>query len=681
MKIVFCSLITVLFQTGCLKEKAPFTIRSESLSKDGSGSIQIEGFVEGSQKKPLVVYVIDKQGYRQKILSDWKGERFRVNVDYRHFLAYDELSKADYYHSMGKALPLLKEIGNFEKRVLRYARLEVMPSTWKPDTRVLPYGQRIISLRREDLMKNKIILKKIKMMLQPVGIAKIKVTDEAGHPLVGGAFMSFVTSILSFGDKKKLPLWHHETFRPVLTRTDKQGEAWLVPIYIKDLDFPHYQIMAYSDKFCSFVSEKFIFKHNQNNQQILSLVSCPSSNSFGLKVNIVPNNLGVNILTEEVFEGQEPKKILYLNDEGSKSLRVRVDFLTPYLRPYYMELIEGFDVEEFPRKKTLIDPFRSVIEVENIPVKFEYNNSANGRFILRFFSEMSDRDQSRSNQEAFLFIKKRIDPPKFSEYSKISTSNQYGYPYVVRGDEKAKFFIKTEDCRDHYQIAIREVGISDLSYANCHNGQAEFQVKDLFLISFHLKHSGVRSFQIYLVDPYKNISLETNEENQRLKIFFDFTPLTSLHLSLRREYSGEIFLEKMSTDTPDEKILRPTEVTQWNLRFFDVERCYRGVDSTDLQGLEVLNHQIGGFSVAAEEKLFNEKTPYTNCSKEQEDGQYQPLSYSLQEGDIVFPQTDEEAVFYIQVFDISGWKFDPIQLRIPACSTLDEHVQIYCWED
>jgi len=480
--------------------------------------------------------IIEPTGFRktpESLTFDPATNKFSLNLTDDVFYKTQTATLIEQILSMGKSLPMLGlgDAGVVSK-VEKYVRLEVRPKKLSEERfQIVPYLQIAVPLTRRNLYSgNDELGLGAGLELGKAGFVKLSVVNESGAPISG-------VSVAAVSDGKiasaygEVPLWHEQMLRPVFTKTDANGIAYIGPIDASEL--APYQILAQAEGHCHFLSAPSNrFSLTESKSPVLTMRSC--SKDSETKNSLLPSfpaglkyfNVADEGVTRPVVHTKDMNVFLRLDSTTAKYRGVRVGIYETNLNyePKAEPLSEVREVSQYQGEFDLA-----------IPKDFE------GRFVIKVTRLPGALDGAQLNPEQFpdlvVFGKRSISlpsrdslmaldsleddeyewgddffprPPKVDYWKNLSIKSPGGFENIVNGNPGGVFTISSPLCKEGWELGF---GISSLSirkrFKPCVNNTATFTAEEAGFVDVAQQialNGGRRPWQIFIKNQYGNES-------------------------------------------------------------------------------------------------------------------------------------------------------------------------------
>jgi hypothetical protein len=478
--------------------------------------------------------IIDPGGFRktpESLTFDPATNKFSLNLTDDLFYKTQSATLIEQVLSMGKSLPILGlgDVGVVSK-VEKYVRFEVRPAKMSQEKyQIVPYLQIAVPLTRRNLYSgNDVLGLGAGLELGKAGFVKLSVVNESGAP-VSGASVAAVSDgkIASAGGE--LPLWHEQMLRPVFTKTDASGIAYIGPIDASDLS--PYQILAKADGYCHFLSAPSNrFSLTESKSPVLILRSC--SKDSDAKNTLLPSfpmglkyfNVADEGVTRPVVHTKDMNVFLRLDSATSKYRGMRVGVYETNLNyePKSEPLSEVREVSHYQGEFDLALPKdfegRFVIKVSRLPGTLDGGQLSQEQFpdlvvYGKRNTALPSRDSlmSLTTYDADKFEWVGSGEPETVDYWKnLSIKSQGGFENIVPGTAGGVFTLSSPLCKEGWEIGfgIRMLGIAK-RFKPCVNNTATFTAEEAGFIENADKIAqlgGRQAWQIFIRNEYGNES-------------------------------------------------------------------------------------------------------------------------------------------------------------------------------
>lgn len=499
--------------------------------------------------------LIDANGYRS-IPSQFEFNResmnFSFNLEDEHFYESSVGTLVERMLSMGNALPVVGYLDpNSFGRVEKYVKFEIRPSKLSNEKiQKVPYLQFAIPLSKRNLYSSNNDLNfGSALEIGEAVFAQIRVVDEQGAPLEGVDAAAVSYSKIEEGSS---PYWHQENYRPVFTKTDSKGIAYIGPIVPNELQAFH--ILIKGAKLCSFMSAsnyKFSSEY-----EVPSLVARPCENDGSAQFLLQPS-FPTGLKYFDLKGDSVERPVVHTNEA---SIYIRLDSATQNLRGFKVELFETDSkytaypepelVREFPFFQSEVNLelpkiFRKIQDVSGagkFMIKITEQSGSLGDFVsptqqageVVIFGDKRLIKPSREdlmgveviNSPGFIWDDLSTTAPDTLDYWKnVSIKSEVGVENLVSGLPGTKFTISSDSCREGYELGfeVTALGISK-RYSPCTDGVATFTSETAGFLDAASKiqvSGGRQVWRIYMKDRYGNESdglASTVDSDKRLNI-------------------------------------------------------------------------------------------------------------------------------------------------------------------
>jgi len=496
--------------------------------------------------------LIDSNGYRTV------PSEFQFNSDTKNFSF--NLEDTDFYDvtvgtliermlSMGNTLPIVGFLdSNSFGRVERYVKFEVRPSKLQDEKiQKVPYLQFAIPLSKRNLYSgNNDLNFGSALEIGEAVFAKIKVVDFSGAPLVGADAAAVSYSKIEEGST---PYWQLENFRPVFTKTDQEGIAFVGPIVPNELQAFH--LLVKGTGLCTYVSDSNFKFSSEYEVPSIAVSKCEgeTSDAFSLRPSF-PTGLKYFDLESDSFDD-------FVVHTNEPSIFVRLDSATENLRGYKVELFETDSkyvaypepelVREFPF-------FQSEVNLE-LPEKFKRSNDQAGKFVIKITEQQGALNgyvsSSQQPSETFIYGDKRVTNPSREDlmsieiveeadfvwddstskpesidyWKNVSVKSEAGVENVISGLAGRKFTISSSSCTEGSELGFEVISLGiSRRFVPCINGVSTFTSESAGFINAAqtIQSTGGRQvWRLYMKDRFGNESdalSDTVDPDLRLNI-------------------------------------------------------------------------------------------------------------------------------------------------------------------
>lgn len=478
--------------------------------------------------------IIDPEGFRKtpdSLSFDPSTSRFNLNLPDEAFYKTQSATLIEQILSMGKALPMLGlgDAGVVSK-VEKYVRIEVRPARISQEKyQVVPYLQIAVPLTRRNLYSgNDVLGLGAGLEMGKAGFVKLTVVNEAGQP-VTGASVAAVSDGKIASSSGELPLWHEQMLRPVFTKTDANGIAYIGPIDASDLS--PYQILAKAEGYCSFLSAPSNrFSLTESKTPVLVMRSCAAgSENKNVLLPSFPMGLKYFNVADEgvsrpVVHTKDINIFLRLDSTSFRYRGVRVGVYETNLNyePKAEPLTEVRELGQFQGEFDLSIPKdyegRFVIKVSRLPGTLDGGQLSQEQFpdlvvYGKRNTALPSRDSlmSLTTLDSDKFEWSGTGEPETVDYWKnLSIKSAGGFENVVPGNAGGTFTISSPLCKEGWEIGfgIRMLGIAK-RFKPCVNNVATFTAEEAGFIEKADKIAqlgGRQAWQIFIKNEYGNES-------------------------------------------------------------------------------------------------------------------------------------------------------------------------------
>lgn len=500
--------------------------------------------------------IINAQGFREQpeqFSFDPVANKFSFNLVDEKFYNTQTATLMEQILSMGKALPIFgftdtSVVGKVEK----YVRLEVRPAKLSDEKyQIVPYLQISIPLTKRNLYAgNDVLQLGGGLELGKTGFAKLQVTNEMGVPLAGADVAAISDGKLE-GD---IPLWHNSALRPIFTKTDSSGVAFIGPIDTA-IDLAPFQILAWAEGYCNFLtapSNKFSVSETKS--LVVKLRPCSADELT--KNSLLPSfPTGLKYLS--VTEEGTARSVVHTNES---SVFLRLDSSSSKFRGARVGIYETNSKYE-PRP----EPFGELREVPNfqgefeipIPKIFVTSDAQEGKFIIKVTRLPGSLDGGQLNADAFpelivygqkslvkpsrdgLMAVKIYDDTEGAEFQwaggvkpdtldywkNFAVKSSTGFENIVPGASGGVFTLSSPNCKEGYELGFEIVSLSiSKKFKPCVNTVATFTADEAGFVAKAaqiLTSGGRQAWRIYIKDKFGNESealSSTTDPDKQLNI-------------------------------------------------------------------------------------------------------------------------------------------------------------------
>jgi hypothetical protein len=500
--------------------------------------------------------IINAQGFREQpeqFSFDPVANKFSFNLVDEKFYNTQTATLMEQILSMGKALPIFgftdtSVVGKVEK----YVRLEVRPAKLSDEKyQIVPYLQISIPLTKRNLYAgNDVLQLGGGLELGKTGFTKLQVTNEMGVPLAGADVAAISDGKLE-GD---IPLWHNSALRPIFTKTDSSGVAFIGPIDTA-IDLAPFQILARAEGYCNFLtapSNKFSV--SETKPLVVKLRPCSADELT--KNSLLPSfPTGLKYLS--VTEEGTARSVVHTNES---SVFLRLDSSSSKFRGARVGIYETNSKYE-PRP----EPFGELREVPNfqgefeipIPKIFVTSDAQEGKFIIKVTRLPGALDGGQLNADAFpelivygqkslvkpsrdgLMAVKIYDDTEGAEFQwaggvkpdtldywkNFAVKSSTGFENIVPGASGGVFTLSSPNCKEGYELGFEIVSLSiSKKFKPCVNTVATFTADEAGFVAKAaqiLTSGGRQAWRIYIKDKFGNESealSSTTDPDKQLNI-------------------------------------------------------------------------------------------------------------------------------------------------------------------
>lgn len=485
--------------------------------------------------------IINAQGFREQpeqFSFDPVANKFSLNLVDEKFYKTERATLMEQILSMGKALPMYgfteaSVVGKVEK----YVRFEVRPAKLADEKyQIVPYLQISIPLTKRNLYSgNDVLQLGGGLELGKTGFAKLQVTNEMGVPLAGADVAAISDGKLE-GD---IPLWHNSALRPIFTKTDSSGVAFIGPIDT-GIDLAPFQILARAEGYCNFLtapSNKFSVSETK-----LLVVKLRTCSADELTKNSLLPSFPTGLKYLSVTEEGTARSVAHTN---KLSLFLRLDSSSLKFRGARVGLYETNSKYE-PRP----EPTGELREVSNFQGEFEIplpedflaSKTQEGKFIIKVtrlpgtldggqlnaddFPELivyGQKSLVKPSRDSLMAVKTYDDtlepkfnwvgspPPDTLDYWKnFSVKSSTGFENIVPGISGGVFTLSSPNCKEGFELGFEIVSLSiSKKFKPCVNTIATFTADEAGFVAKagQILTSGARHvWRIYMKDKFGNES-------------------------------------------------------------------------------------------------------------------------------------------------------------------------------
>lgn len=497
--------------------------------------------------------LIDGNGYRttpNQFEFNPDTKNFSFSLEDEHFYESSVGTLIERMLSMGNALPLVGFLdSNSFGRVEKFVKFEIRPAQLAAEKiQKVPYLQFAIPLSKRNLYSSNNDLNfGSALEIGEAVFAQIKVVNAAGVPIEGvdAAAVSY-----SKVEEGSAPYWHQENYRPIFTKTDAAGMAFIGPIVPNELQAFH--ILVKGTGYCSFMSASNYKFSSEYEVPSLVAIPCDTQNDeqFALQPSF-PTGLKFIDLKDDSFDNP----VVHTNEA---SIYIRLDSSTPNLRGFKVELFEtdskytAYPEPELTREYPF---FQSEVNLD-LPKLFKRSQDEAGKFMIKV-TELRGAlsgfaSTTQQAEELTLFGEKRLVKPSREDFMAVEIVSEPGFRWeanlseepdnvdywknfkieseagvenVVSGLAGTKFTMTSSSCRQGYELGFEVIALGITKrFSPCIDGVATFTAEAAGFVSAatKLQTSGGRQvWRVYMKDRYGNESeglASTNVDDKRLNI-------------------------------------------------------------------------------------------------------------------------------------------------------------------
>lgn len=591
--------------------------------------------------------------------------------------------------AMGDVLP------SYPQGVEAVMKLEITEKRFEKTSGKISYTQFPSFFKRNDLISQDPTSLSNSIVLSDVGYQKVKILSlKDDSPIKEASVMAIVNGEIKSDDGRVTKAWLLPLYRPVLTKTDAKGEAYVYPLNVSG-ESPTYSLVAYAPDYCTYVSASSAFKVDTP-EVVLKLKECPNTDKLGFIVS-------VNSPSKVTQETDKTIGKIAVGNTNSMFFSLRIDSRTPLMRGIKVKFLEGFgtkgaenktilpvtlsDTNRFPNK------FQSELLMD-LPLTFDTSRTENGTFTFQVQSLEIDagRQKESSDLMSYIYGRKSTVAPTGDFLKTLTLTGDSLQENLIAGDAGSKLFVTVPLCDNDSELVLKTDEKLSVSVA-CKDGKAVFLVDDLHLDPTGSKQGGKRTFKFYLKDKFGNLSSEDDGATSAITVFVDygtpdliknpfvlskdigFTQLGIAHGTFAKPYTFPQGV-KDSNGKYDTIIMSAKSQESIVFRFTSPSVCRtEGSDAdgllSSLDGVRLAFYRIGNTG----DSLV--KAAFSTCFASGETTDYLVKMAK----DITYPSDKtQKASFLIEVVDVAGHHSSPYSYEIPPCPTSGVYDNIsVCW--
>lgn len=712
----YCNLKSILlpsliFISSCQGENKQLLWQDEA--RVVSGAIQLKSPADGAN---LVMYIIDKNGEKVKVDNFTSSQgRYEFVLDNLYFLDPPFISKADKIVSLEKS-ELFPEP---DKQDLYKVRMLLINETFGQDSGETAIYHKMIPVSRNDiLISTREVEFSEPINPEPAGFQKVSVVDENSAPIPDASVIGFMTGNIRNEKNEVTFSWMQEKFRPIIHKTNAEGQAILYPLD-RTNEKSSYILIAWAPGYCTWVSAPLRIVAEEGTtltSPTVSLKKCDeaSEDAMGLKISYHSNTLTYQ---ESPDGSEESVSMAYFNNV---SYGIRVDSFSPFIRPLTIALRESHDangskndtVEDLSLESSVSYsyPFQSDLFL-SLPNKFIETGTSDGTFTINATIKKDDKDAS-----ARLYGRKKTSSPSIAFMSDLIIAGLRTNK-VISGISGQTLFLSSSFCQSGFELGIRFS--SEIYFSPCTEEKATINVTDLTIPGSTLQIGSMTTVRMFIKDKFKNISADDLLNENELEIFVDYSnpdlassPLTfGTHFGIVQ--TGAEAAQNPFPTAGQPVTLTPANISSFSMRFPYADACTaRSGDKGDGVLLGNQGIKISEFTISATAPTPNRISTETNESTQEsqpgdattettipttgptpivtgfESLTFTPceqnqitLDHPLTTASMQFGTNQDDAtIFYLSVRDLAGNYSDPYEYKILHCdsASLPQNAK-WCW--
>lgn len=620
-------------------------------------------------------FQINNDGFGVPINGRYANDHKKLSLDLDLNLALNQsLSVADQIAGLtAKTNTTLLEESSWHGKTSKSLRFELRPALEEEKlTQKLWYSQSTVPISHLEFASNTSkINSKLRIELVEVGFAKFYVHDTLGNAIQGAKLTPLLesTTDLGFGNTS---LSLHDPYRPVRSATNIHGFAQVGPLYISD-EKAHFRVHAWAPGYCSYITEPVLYSGLGEAAPQIMLKKCDEREGvlFTAEFSNMEN-------TYREFHDLKEYNIAYTNQD---ELRIRIDHhLEIPSSGFIVKIFEGFTYpyQSDPIFEHKYERFESEISIPT-PIAFKTGSALSGSFSIDILT--NNNSESKQNESTRLLAKKNIGKPSLEFLDSIIIGNNTGAKNIISGTDKGEFFIRSEMCKDGNSLGFMN-NFQEYFFSLCEDLKANFKSKEIQLFRDLEQQGGYERIKVYLKDKFGNISDDDPNGNNEKQIFVDYgePEINSLSLKLGIQI-GFIQIEQIigsgtnldpyQFNSEETLILQAKQLQNYRFGFSKPANCLLSKGSIkDGEGSLNTGLEISGFLVNPEisDQTYGCQTSDTTNMITIED---QMLEFPM--------QTDQNALFKLQIIDSAGNQSQPYTINIPSCSQIVPEGTHVCW--
>lgn len=626
------------------------------------------------------------------------------------FLMDDESLLKETLYSLAETVPAMgRSLPAYPERSAAVARIEIRPKTLSGSSGKVSYVQFAIPLLESDLVAaSQDIFLSRQVRMTEVSYKKIRIIDLDSAQRIPQASVIAVISG-SYTDEssgENLAAWKNELYRPVIARSDENGEAFLLPLSHELGEISAYSVIAWAEGYCTYVSGELLL----NNEEIpeISLRSCPDADqsTIGFKADFTNN---YNVFEDIIPVDSVRRRVAYVSDRKSS---VRVDSLSPVIRGIKLKVTEkhvpgGQEnlsvpiVDYADPDQTAKFIFYSDLTF-SVPFIFSYNNLENGDFLTHIFSSSAESETSVQDirQLQTLYFKKNTTAPDLSFTDNLSIKGKIKEG-IISGRSGSEFYLSSELCEDGMFLGVSEIA-GDITFSSCDQHIATFSKDSVTFFEDSLSAGGKKTLNVWIKDRYNLVNEDDPYKHKnQIDVFVDYglpdlasSPL-SLGFDIGFAYAGSaqgtdssryFFPSGSLTDGVSDTVIldRSSGSSQIVFRSASPSGCKTNSDGDALTADGISSgddgRMIEKWMLVKDSTQINNGTWASCASSSSLSSEDMTFTYDQ----ISFPESDQEnASFYLVVMDSAGNVSEPYQYLIPPCPASVTSVSgtAFCWKN
>jgi hypothetical protein len=635
----------------------------------------------------FLLYLIDQDGQRIQQTSfefDPSSLQFSFTLENSKLNDASIILDSDTIPGMGKKIDYLSKDED------KFVRIEIVEQVLDGAQPTFLYGQKTLGLNKTQLLTdNADYYVPSTMGLYPVSRETLLVVDSISKkPITKAKIIPIIQATLKVTDpvtglSSSKPAWQTDSFRSILHTTDSKGQALIYPILAQSQNAA-YQVIAYADKYCTYVSP--VLRLALKTDNTIELTPCKrSENQIDIEAILDPT------MNTETQKSLGVDRTTYLTNNVQTTLKVVSKSNT--LRSLKITLIEGHDdqavdktVREFiDLSKALDEGKLFVFESDftlKIPTVFESTSSSNGLFSI--IVESTSEATKGTSRIVFYGNKQVLELPyTYMEDLEIKTYETDGVVSVVNN---AAFTISTKECKKNHEIGIKTSLLTTALFKKCNEttNSVSFSKKDL---QWNSTLSQTENIKVYLKDAYGNISKDSATNLHIKSVFFDvdYPTLANQGFLVQKNYgfkkvSDPSFPRGIEVNDQFDTIIVSQSLPENSLvfQFEKTETCETTLNTDEISrdaDKNTPNNEIYKFALGktAELSLSAEKVLCNDSGS--------PGEFPLTANDFQFPENpSENASIFVIIQDPAGNISTPAQLTIPPCPEDLTGISI-CWKN